>query len=204
MTRGRVCVCWRKQERPCTRCVKRNIGHLCHDEPREHETKKPKSLPTAATQQQQQQQQPQQQQQKQDPGSQADPGRSALNQNAGAMRPLSFDAALGNRPGQAAKSAFEATTLAGRGGNPLQLVQPTPVSGIAANALGSGMSQCMWLGFISFLDRVPFVPCLYLRCAGELADSDACRCYPQFPISQMPGWLRRTLTTTCITSTRTM
>jgi len=24
-----------KQERPCTRCMKRNIGHLCHDEPRE-------------------------------------------------------------------------------------------------------------------------------------------------------------------------
>ena len=23
------------QERPCTRCMKRNIGHLCHDEPRE-------------------------------------------------------------------------------------------------------------------------------------------------------------------------
>jgi hypothetical protein len=23
------------QERPCTRCIKRNIGHLCHDEPRE-------------------------------------------------------------------------------------------------------------------------------------------------------------------------
>ena len=23
------------QERPCTRCVKRGIGHLCHDEPRE-------------------------------------------------------------------------------------------------------------------------------------------------------------------------
>lgn len=23
------------QERPCTRCVKRDIGHLCHDEPRE-------------------------------------------------------------------------------------------------------------------------------------------------------------------------
>lgn len=22
-------------ERPCTRCIKRNIGHLCHDEPRE-------------------------------------------------------------------------------------------------------------------------------------------------------------------------
>lgn len=23
------------QERPCTRCIKRHIGHLCHDEPRE-------------------------------------------------------------------------------------------------------------------------------------------------------------------------
>ena len=23
------------QERPCNRCVKRSIGHLCHDEPRE-------------------------------------------------------------------------------------------------------------------------------------------------------------------------
>jgi hypothetical protein len=32
------------QERPCTRCVKRNIGHLCHDEPREG-VKKSKSEP---------------------------------------------------------------------------------------------------------------------------------------------------------------
>ncbi|KAL6711347.1 Transcription factor [Coniothyrium glycines] len=31
-------------ERPCTRCVKRNIGHLCHDEPRES-VKKSKSEP---------------------------------------------------------------------------------------------------------------------------------------------------------------
>jgi hypothetical protein len=23
------------QERPCKRCVRRNVGHLCHDEPRE-------------------------------------------------------------------------------------------------------------------------------------------------------------------------
>ena len=30
------------QERPCTRCIKRNIGHLCHDEPRE-QVKRPKS-----------------------------------------------------------------------------------------------------------------------------------------------------------------
>ena len=30
------------QERPCTRCIKRNIGHLCHDEPRETSSKKAK------------------------------------------------------------------------------------------------------------------------------------------------------------------
>ncbi|ATY62513.1 Zn cluster transcription factor [Cordyceps militaris] len=30
-------------ERPCTRCIKRNIGHLCHDQPRESDIKKPKS-----------------------------------------------------------------------------------------------------------------------------------------------------------------
>lgn len=26
---------WVLKERPCTRCIKRNIGHLCHDEPRD-------------------------------------------------------------------------------------------------------------------------------------------------------------------------
>ncbi|KAJ5173574.1 uncharacterized protein N7500_001505 [Penicillium coprophilum] len=28
-------LCGFMKERPCTRCIKRNIGHLCHDEPRE-------------------------------------------------------------------------------------------------------------------------------------------------------------------------
>lgn len=31
------------QERPCTRCIKRNIGHLCHDQPREADTQKGKN-----------------------------------------------------------------------------------------------------------------------------------------------------------------
>ncbi|RYP22519.1 hypothetical protein DL765_001577 [Monosporascus sp. GIB2] len=31
-----------EQERPCTRCIKRNIGHLCHDEPRDPDAKKVK------------------------------------------------------------------------------------------------------------------------------------------------------------------
>ncbi|KAI9804594.1 MAG: hypothetical protein M1833_006667 [Piccolia ochrophora] len=38
----------RRKERPCTRCIKRNIGHLCHDEPREH-AKKPKAEHENAT-----------------------------------------------------------------------------------------------------------------------------------------------------------
>ena len=31
------------QDRPCRRCIKRNIGHLCHDEPREGQHRKSKS-----------------------------------------------------------------------------------------------------------------------------------------------------------------
>ncbi|KAF2130995.1 hypothetical protein P153DRAFT_365618 [Dothidotthia symphoricarpi CBS 119687] len=37
-------------ERPCTRCIKRNIGHLCHDEPREG-VKKAKTDPEQAEEQ---------------------------------------------------------------------------------------------------------------------------------------------------------
>jgi len=40
------------QDRPCKRCIKRNIGHLCHDEPREghgyHKKSKADSDATAA------------------------------------------------------------------------------------------------------------------------------------------------------------
>ncbi|KAK4245326.1 meiosis protein SPO22/ZIP4 like-domain-containing protein [Corynascus novoguineensis] len=115
----------RRKERPCTRCIKRNIGHLCHDEPRDHESKRSKSLASSTAP---------------DSGPQPDIGQSPLNQNAGTMRPPSFDSAMSNGPGQAAKAGFDAATLASRSSNPLQLVQPTPVSGIAASALG-GMSQ---------------------------------------------------------------
>ncbi|KAK4242198.1 meiosis protein SPO22/ZIP4 like-domain-containing protein [Achaetomium macrosporum] len=111
--------------RPCTRCIKRNIGHLCHDEPRDHESRKSKSgLSTVH-----------------ETESQPDVGRSSVNQNAGSMRPPSFDSAMSNGPGQAAKAAFDAAALASRSTNPLQLVQPTPVSGITASTLGSAMSQ---------------------------------------------------------------
>ncbi|KAK4133190.1 SPO22-domain-containing protein [Trichocladium antarcticum] len=115
-------------ERPCTRCIKRNIGHLCHDEPRDHESRKSKSVLAPST--------------VHETGSQPDLGRSSLNQRDRAMRPPSFDAGGANGPGQVAKAAFEAAAaLAGRNNNQLQLVQPTPVSGIRSAGLGTTMSQ---------------------------------------------------------------
>jgi len=44
---------------------------------------------------------------------------------------------MGNGPAQAAKAAFDAAALATRSNNPLQLVQPTPVSAMAASTLSS-------------------------------------------------------------------
>lgn len=127
-TLTRIVCC--EQERPCTRCIKRNIGHLCHDEPREQENKKSKSLAPSSVQ---------------DPTSQPDPGpSSSINQNAGAMKPPSFDSAMSNGPVQVAKAAFDAAALADRSNNPIQLVQPTPVPSIAGSTL-EAMSQCRWL-----------------------------------------------------------
>jgi hypothetical protein len=116
-------------ERPCTRCLKRNIGHLCHDEPRDHESRKAKSVIAPSTVGQS------------DTQSQSDLGRSAMDTTAaGPMGPPAFDASISSRPAHAAKSAFEAAALGA--GTSLQLVQPTGVSSIQANALSSTMSQC--------------------------------------------------------------
>lgn len=115
-------------ERPCTRCVKRNIGHLCHDEPRESESKKAKSTVTTSS--------------VPDSESQPDLGRSAVDQAVDPMEPLSFGpAAMRNDPGQAAKPGFDTAALGRENPNSLQLVQPTPVSGIQASALSSAMGQ---------------------------------------------------------------
>ncbi|KAL2263858.1 hypothetical protein VTK26DRAFT_4654 [Humicola hyalothermophila] len=116
-------------ERPCTRCIKRNIGHLCHDEPRDNESRKSRNALTPST--------------VPESRSQADlGGSSTMKQRGDSMRPPSFDAAMGNGPGQAAKAAFDATSsLASRSNNPLQLVQPTPVSGMQAGGLSSAMGQ---------------------------------------------------------------
>jgi hypothetical protein len=113
------------QERPCTRCIKRNIGHLCHDEPRETDSKKTKSVLAPST--------------VAESVADSELDHSIMDQQAaGSMGPPALDASLGSRT---VKSVFEAATLAP--GNPLQLVQPTAVSSIAASALGA--TQCRFL-----------------------------------------------------------
>lgn len=80
---------------------------------------------------------------------QSDMRRTSREQPATSMGPppSSFDSGgldAVSGPGQAAKTPFDASAL-GRG-NPLQLVQPSPVSGIqadaSANTITSSMNQC--------------------------------------------------------------
>ncbi|GAB1313482.1 Transcription factor [Madurella fahalii] len=123
-----ACLYCRRSARPCTRCIKRNIGHLCHDEAR-----KSKRLLASST--------------AHDSGSQPDLGASTVGQSAASMEPPSFDAAMGDDLGQVARAAFDVAALASRG-DPLQLVQPTAVSGIQTSALDTAMSR-----FASFSDR---------------------------------------------------
>jgi len=114
------------QARPCTRCIKRNIGHLCHDEPRDTDSKKTKSVLAPST--------------VAESVADSELDRSIMDQQAaGSMGPPALDVSLSSRP---VKSVFEqAATLAP--GNPLQLVQPKAVSSIAASALGA--TQCRFL-----------------------------------------------------------
>ncbi|KAH9898758.1 meiosis protein SPO22/ZIP4 like-domain-containing protein [Xylariomycetidae sp. FL2044] len=102
-----ACVYCRRSERPCTRCIKRNIGHLCHDEPRDPDAKKPKGSHET-------------------PGHdesdlQPDISRSSIDQNINSMAPPGFD---GTRAAQSTKPGFGTAALGQ--GNPLQLVTPGP------------------------------------------------------------------------------
>ncbi|KAK1980525.1 transcriptional regulator [Colletotrichum cereale] len=104
-------------ERPCTRCIKRNIGHLCHDEPRDPDSKKVKSshAPSAADESE---------------TMQSDIAQSSIDQSStGSMGPPP--------PFERKASSFGGAVLGQ--GNPLQLVSPGSVSGISGN--GSNMNQ---------------------------------------------------------------
>ncbi|TLS23621.1 uncharacterized protein PpBr36_06398 [Pyricularia pennisetigena] len=105
-------------ERPCTRCIKRNIGHLCHDEPREHESKKAKSaLGTAAD----------------DSEHQTDMTQTSRDGQAATNTMTTYDGRM-DAVGSGLDNGAAAAVL-GRG-NPL-LVPQSPLTGVRPNAMGS-------------------------------------------------------------------
>ncbi|KAI1343855.1 meiosis protein SPO22/ZIP4 like-domain-containing protein [Xylariaceae sp. FL0016] len=112
----------RRKERPCTRCIKRNIGHLCHDEPRDPDAKKPKASHGAAA--------------TDESDIQTDMSRTSIDQNGSGMGPPSFN---GTGASQGTKPGFGAAALGQA--NPLHLVSPNAVSGMPANASASNMNQ---------------------------------------------------------------
>ncbi|KAI4600467.1 hypothetical protein KJ359_000822 [Pestalotiopsis sp. 9143b] len=111
-------------ERPCTRCIKRNIAHLCHDEPRDPEAKKSKSGHAAAGQDE----------------SEARPelARNSVDHGEAAMGPPS--SYNGNGASQNSKPGFGAAPLS-QANHSLQLVSPRPVSGMQATASSSNINQ---------------------------------------------------------------
>ncbi|KAF2432078.1 Zn(II)2Cys6 transcription factor acuM [Tothia fuscella] len=109
-------------ERPCTRCIKRNIGHLCHDEPREP-AKKTKSEPGGTAGEN-------------DPASavsQIDP--STVDSPITPLESNRQDAGL--NPAQLPQSRVASTTA---------IVQPTPVAAPHQQAM-TGNNQPPVLGF---------------------------------------------------------
>lgn len=135
-----------EQERPCTRCIKRNIGHLCHDEPRDNDTKKTGRGSTVAgsTMDESESQQ-----------SQSDLAQRSLEQAGAAaaaatvaMRPPSFDggasaSAAGSGAGAGGGITSGPAGSLSRGSSLQQLVRPAQVSGIQPSGLrNSNMNQC--------------------------------------------------------------
>lgn len=110
------------QERPCARCIKRNIGHLCHDEPREPEANMKKRKGSHSNSAEDDTTPPKQSQSSNENG---------VNSPFDRLQEHSQDAVLG--PGTAAVAP-------GTTGGPV-LVQPSPVSVLQANALNHN-SQC--------------------------------------------------------------
>jgi hypothetical protein len=113
------------QERPCARCIKRNIGHLCHDEPREPESATKKSKKSQHTHSEKSE--------PEDDGTTPDQTESNIDNGISNLFEQSQDQAQDNN--------LSLATGLSQGG-PSQIVQPSPVSGIQANALNSNSNQC--------------------------------------------------------------
>ncbi|KAH0496263.1 hypothetical protein TgHK011_003634 [Trichoderma gracile] len=116
-------------ERPCTRCIKRNIGHLCHDEPREADPKKKTTASKTSTASVEDS----------DTMSQSDLGHSSISSAMGP--PPTFDGAR-QRP----NSGLGAGGVLAQA-NPLSLVQPDASSGLQANALNNNGNANQFAGF---------------------------------------------------------
>ncbi|XP_044723906.1 fungal zn(2)-Cys(6) binuclear cluster domain-containing protein [Hirsutella rhossiliensis] len=114
-------------ERPCTRCIKRNIGHLCHDEPRDADTKKLKNGKAAATAAAEESDAP--------PPPQAlpDVGRNPIASTIMGPPP----ALDGSR--RHSSRGFGAAAVLGQGA-PLPLVQPAAATGLQAHGLANSAS----------------------------------------------------------------
>lgn len=111
------------QERPCARCIKRNIGHLCHDERRESDsaTKKSKTQHRSPVED--------------DETSPEQPTENGMNSPYEQRIDQSRDNTLG-----IGQTSMPQNTA-------LQIVQPSPVSGIQASALNSNSNHCMFACF---------------------------------------------------------
>ncbi|PNH73971.1 hypothetical protein VD0001_g3611 [Verticillium dahliae] len=135
----------RKVNHACVYCRRsRNIGHLCHDEPRDPDTKKPnKALHGASTVDDSETQSQCQ--------SQPDLARSSIDQSPGAMGPppsveTRLDANGRQGSGSGARPGAFGSAVLGQG-NPLQLVSPSPVSGLQGNGMASGGNMNQFAGF---------------------------------------------------------
>ncbi|KAH8677914.1 hypothetical protein BX600DRAFT_140028 [Xylariales sp. PMI_506] len=109
-------------ERPCTRCIKRNIAHLCHDEPRDPDSKKSKTSHAHD-----------------ETDSQPDVTRNSIDPNdsmTAGMGPPSFE---GTGSSQGAKQAFGSSALGQA--NPLQLVSPSPISPMQNTTSNTNINQ---------------------------------------------------------------
>lgn len=111
------------QERPCARCIKRNIGHLCHDERRETDsaTKKAKSQHSNSVDDEE-----------------LSPDQPQVQPSAENGMANPFDQAPDQAQESMGLSALPQST-------PLQIVQPSPVPGIQANALNHNVNNCMYI-----------------------------------------------------------
>ncbi|KAL2755291.1 hypothetical protein ACRALDRAFT_1064539 [Sodiomyces alcalophilus JCM 7366] len=118
-------------DRPCKRCIKRNIGHLCRDEPRQPGAKKGRNRQSSTAD-------------ASDSRSEAE--RSSIDRTGSMGPPPLVDTRLDQSAATGAKPVSFGRDLLGQG-SPLQLVSPTPVTGMQGNGMRSGVNMNQFAGF---------------------------------------------------------